>query len=114
MLQTTVPVNVHLNFRSMSHLEPCRTWLRQRGWRANRAITSVRSSGYPNGPYSGPTYSQSFEAGTVELMGSANWEGTYFVFIELLDHTSPPPDAAAAESSQAVAAEPSRTIAAPS
>ena len=45
------------------------------------------STGVPNGPYEGPVYAKRFDAGEIELYGSDTWEGTYFVFIEML---SPP------------------------
>ena len=82
-LHTAIHCTVHLNFRSDSHAEKCSRLLRQRGWLANPDVRSPSSSGVPNGPYSGPTFSQAFEPGTVELYGSANWEGSYFVFVEL-------------------------------
>ena len=37
----------------------------------------------PNGPYSGPVYSKRCAPGTIELMGSNTWEGTYFVFVQV-------------------------------
>jgi hypothetical protein len=81
-LKSSVACTVHLSFRSAAHVESCRKWL-DLGWCANPTMLSPVTSGLPNGPYSGPTFSQSFGAGTIELRGSDNWEGVYFVFVEL-------------------------------
>ena len=58
-------------------------WLAAKGFAPNGGLRSASSSGVPNGPYSGPTFSKVCEPGVVELMGSNTWEGTYFVFVEL-------------------------------
>jgi len=73
---------VHLNFRSEAHVTPVRTWLRTRWW-VRSGMESTVSNGIPNGPYSGPVYSRTFEDETAELMGSNSSEGTYFVFVEI-------------------------------
>jgi len=52
-------------------------------------MKSTVSSGYPRGPYSGPVFSKRCGPGRVELMGSAYYEGTYFVFVELQADTAP-------------------------
>jgi len=80
-----VPCTIHLNYRSARHVAEGRqeAWLRAKGFAPNGALRSAVSSGVPNGPYSGPVYSKVLsEPGSVELMGSATWEGTYFVFID--------------------------------
>jgi len=85
-LRTTVAVTVYLNFRSDGHAfgpAGIQQWLARDGWQRNHDIKSTVSTGYPNGPYYGPVFSRSFEAGeNVQLMGSNCWEGTYFVFVE--------------------------------
>jgi len=92
-LQTTVSVTVHLNFRSHGHAfgpEGVQQWLARDGWARNHDIRSAVSTGYPNGPYSGPVFSHSFEAGSsIQLMGSNCWEGVYFVFVELASSRRP-------------------------
>merc|ERR1712217_385051 len=68
-----------------------RLWLDAQGWEQNMALRSVVTSGYPNGPYSGPVFSKSFDPGVIELKGSNTWEGVYFVFIELAEYLGPVP-----------------------
>jgi hypothetical protein len=94
VVESQVRVAVHLNFRSEKHVSTTgvESWLRAHGWQRNRNLKSTVSTGYPNGPYSGPVYSKECESGTIELMGSNAWEGVYFVFIEqreLLRQTPP-------------------------
>lgn len=85
IIEASVPCTVHLQFRSEMHVANGRAegWLRAKGYAPNGAMHSTSSSGVPNGPYSGPVYSKPCAPGTIELMGSDNWEGTYFVFVEL-------------------------------
>ena len=85
ILQLSLPCTVHLNFRSEDHVANGRadSWLAAKGFARNGAMRSTSSSGVPNGPYSGPVYSKACDVGTVELMGSNTWEGTYFVFVEM-------------------------------
>lgn len=90
VLQISVPVTVHLNFRSDDHVAAAGGWLEERGWARNESMRSAKSSGIPNGPYTGPTFSRRCEPGRLELNGSNTWEGVYFVFVELL---APPPAA---------------------
>mmetsp|Transcript_6775 Transcript_6775/g.16554 ORF Transcript_6775/g.16554 Transcript_6775/m.16554 type:complete len:203 (-) Transcript_6775:436-1044(-) len=97
-LQCAQPVLVHLNFRSQTHAQAA-LWLRPHGWRLNPEIQSTVSSGVPNGPYSGPVFTRAFDAGLVNLYGANTWEGTYFVFVELLP-TEPSPGPAAAGNSE--------------
>mmetsp|Transcript_13890 Transcript_13890/g.25572 ORF Transcript_13890/g.25572 Transcript_13890/m.25572 type:complete len:371 (+) Transcript_13890:106-1218(+) len=87
VLEARVPIVVHLNFRSDSHVSRtgASTWLHARGWTKNSSMRSTVSTGVPNGPYSGPVYSRRCAPGRIELMGSNTWEGVYFVFVELLD-----------------------------
>ena len=82
---TQHPTTVHLNFRSEQHVHNggSQSWLAAHGWRLDTTIESTVSSGVPNGPYSGPVFTKSFPAGRILLRGSDNWEGTYFVFLEL-------------------------------
>mmetsp|Transcript_34680 Transcript_34680/g.80957 ORF Transcript_34680/g.80957 Transcript_34680/m.80957 type:complete len:308 (+) Transcript_34680:51-974(+) len=86
-LSVRVPVVVFLNFRGMDHVAAVADkWLNSGGWTLEPDMQSTESTGTPNGPYSGPVYSQAFESGsTIDLMGSACWEGTYFVFVQLQD-----------------------------
>jgi len=98
-LQTNHPATVHLNFRSEAHMRNggSDVWLRRDGWQPNASLRSTVSSGIPNGPYSGPVYTKHFgAAGRIQLNGSNNWEGTYFVFFEL--HAPPTPGAPQTES----------------
>jgi len=92
VINASVPITVHLNYRSEQHYRASGVadWMAARGWRRNTSITSTKSSGYPNGPYSGPVFSRSCDAGQIELNGSNCWEGTYFVFIE--PHAQPSAD----------------------
>ena len=92
-LEIKVPrATVHLNFRSDHHAAAAREWLTsaEHGWVRDPNFDGTISSGIPNGPYHGPVYSKVCEEGVVELFGSATWEGTYFVFVEL--HAAPPAD----------------------
>jgi len=84
VIEASVPCTVHLNYRSQRHVVDGRqeSWLAAKGFVLNGDLRSPSSSGYPNGPYSGPTFSKACAPGTIELMGSECWEGTYFVFIE--------------------------------
>ena len=94
-LNTQHPSTVYINFRSEGHVRNggSEVWLRAGGWALDDSMESAVSSGIPNGPYSGPVYSKRFDRPCrVELLGSDNWEGTYFVFLEL----HPPATAAAA------------------
>ena len=96
-LEIKVPrATVHLNFRSDHHAAAAREWLTsaEHGWVRDPNFDGTISSGIPNGPYHGPVYSKVCEEGVVELFGSATWEGTYFVFVEL--HAAPPADPIAA------------------
>mmetsp|Transcript_2327 Transcript_2327/g.5333 ORF Transcript_2327/g.5333 Transcript_2327/m.5333 type:complete len:318 (+) Transcript_2327:45-998(+) len=89
-LSLQVPATVYLNFRSESHVNrtgAC-VWLQQHGWTPSSLCSTV-STGYPNGPYSGPVYCKEAERGTVLLMGSNCEEGTYFVFVDLHAWTVP-------------------------
>lgn len=87
ILEASVRVIVHLNFRSASHVTHTGAahWILNEGWKKNNTLTSTVSTGMPNGPYVGPVYSQHFEPGTIKLRGSNTWEGTYFVFVELVE-----------------------------
>mmetsp|Transcript_80560 Transcript_80560/g.139719 ORF Transcript_80560/g.139719 Transcript_80560/m.139719 type:complete len:144 (-) Transcript_80560:16-447(-) len=83
-LVARMPVTVGINFRSERHVTDtgASEWLQEGGWQRSSMASTV-STGYPNGPYSGPVYFKVFEAGSIDLMGSNCEEGTYFVFIEL-------------------------------
>jgi len=85
VVELAQPCSVHLNFRSERHVSEghAEGWLAAKGFVRNPSLRSTRSSGVPNGPYVGPVFSKACDAGTLELMGSATWEGTYFVFVEL-------------------------------
>ncbi len=90
-ITTQHAATVHINFRSEQHVRNggSHTWLDAHGWRLDTTIESTVSSGIPNGPYSGPVYTKAFPAGRILLSGSDNWEGTYFVFLELHPPTQP-------------------------
>eukprot|EP00931_Biecheleriopsis_adriatica_P088114 TRINITY_DN62492_c0_g1_i1.p1 TRINITY_DN62492_c0_g1~~TRINITY_DN62492_c0_g1_i1.p1 ORF type:complete len:359 (+),score=55.16 TRINITY_DN62492_c0_g1_i1:65-1141(+) len=83
------PMTVYLNFRSENHVQNTGvlTWLNRYGWQEKPDFDSAVTSGYPNGPYSGPVYAKSIRPKNrqhlLNLMGSNCWEGTYFVFVEL-------------------------------
>ena len=89
VVSATTPVIVRLNFRSTNHVRGtgAARWIARDGWRLEPSFRSTVSTGVPNGPYEGPVYAKRFDAGEIELYGSDTWEGTYFVFIEML---SPP------------------------
>lgn len=73
-------------FRSERHVTDgqAERWLHGKGFERDLTIRSTSSTGFPNGPYSGPVFSRTFDAPqSIELMGSNTWEGTYFVFVEL-------------------------------
>merc|ERR1711967_129136 len=82
-LQCSVPVTVHINFRSQQHAAASNTWLQAQGWNLNPLLRSAVSTGFPNGLYSGPVYSKQCTAGQIDLMGSNCKEGTYLVFVEI-------------------------------
>merc|ERR1712022_57125 len=82
-LQCSVPVTVHINFRSHQHAAASNAWLQAQGWGLNLLTRSTVSTGIPNGPYSGPVYSKQCTAGQIDLMGSNCKEGTYLVFVEI-------------------------------
>ena len=84
-LQAARDVVVFLNFRSVAHTRPCLSWLAAHGWSevATTEMASCVTTGFPNGPYSGPVYKRAFTAGPIDLMGSNNWEGTYLVFVQV-------------------------------
>merc|ERR1712070_1140895 len=82
-LQCSVPVTVHINFRSQQHAAAAKAWLQAQGWGLNLLTCSTVSTGVPHGPYSGPVYSKQCTAGQIDLMGSNCKEGTYLVFVEL-------------------------------
>merc|ERR1712070_201828 len=82
-LQCSVPVTVHINFRSHQHAAASNAWLQARGWNLNPLLRSAVSTGFPNGLYSGPVYSKQCTAGQIDLMGGNCKEGTYLVFVEL-------------------------------
>lgn len=82
-LDVRVPAIVYLNFRSQSHLTRAGSWIQTRGWELSTLASTV-SSGIPNGPYRGPVFSKAVDNEIVDLMGSNCQEGTYFVFIEIL------------------------------
>merc|ERR1712070_31543 len=82
-LQCSVPVTVHINFRSQQHAAAAKAWLQAQGWGLNLLTRSTVSTGVPHGPYSGPVYSKQCTAGQIDLMGSNCKEGTYLVFVEL-------------------------------
>mmetsp|Transcript_33367 Transcript_33367/g.61199 ORF Transcript_33367/g.61199 Transcript_33367/m.61199 type:complete len:308 (+) Transcript_33367:35-958(+) len=83
-LQLRDPAKIYLNFRGTDHVAAVADkWLHAQGWQLQTDMASTISSGTPNGPYQGPVYAQEFQSGTVELMGAAYWEGTYFVFVQL-------------------------------
>jgi hypothetical protein len=92
VLDASVHVTLHLNFRSDDHVTKtgAEDWLREQGWELNTALRSTVSTGIPNGPYTGPVYSRACAPGRIDLMGSNTWEGVYFVFIEVTDDSSPP------------------------
>ena len=93
-ITTAHPATVFLNFRSLDHVRNggSYAWLEAGGWDPDTSVQPTTSSGIPNGPYTGPVYSRHFpQPGRIQLNGSDNWEGTYFVFLEL----HPPPTAAA-------------------
>ena len=85
VLELSVPCTIHLNYRSSQHVAMGQqeAWLAASGFAPNGGMRSPSSTGVPNGPYSGPTFSRVCQPGTVHLMGSACWEGAYFAFIEL-------------------------------
>eukprot|EP00931_Biecheleriopsis_adriatica_P074722 TRINITY_DN48727_c0_g1_i1.p1 TRINITY_DN48727_c0_g1~~TRINITY_DN48727_c0_g1_i1.p1 ORF type:complete len:270 (-),score=25.43 TRINITY_DN48727_c0_g1_i1:59-868(-) len=91
-LDVRVPVTVHLNFRSETHVTSTGVsdWLGQNGWKRS-SMKSTVSTGHPNGPFSGPVYSKSVRHGELELMGSNCRNGTYFVFVEIHYGTNPEP-----------------------
>ena len=92
-LLSRVPLRVYLNFRSEAHVNAGQAtmWLARDGWQRLDDVASTVSSGVPNGPYEGPVFGRSFGVGesedldTVLLYGSNTWEGTYFVFVQLLN-----------------------------
>jgi len=90
-LDIRMPATVFLNFRSEGHVHGtgAETWLTRDGWEPRPGFRSTVSSGYPNGPYSGPVYAKEFRPQSrqqvVDLMGSNCWEGTYFVFVQVED-----------------------------
>ena len=86
VVSATTPVIVRLNFRSTHHVQStgAARWIVRDGWRLETNFKSTVSTGIPNGPYEGPVYAKRFEAGEIELYGSDTWEGTYFVFVEML------------------------------
>mmetsp|Transcript_44612 Transcript_44612/g.139566 ORF Transcript_44612/g.139566 Transcript_44612/m.139566 type:complete len:223 (-) Transcript_44612:471-1139(-) len=59
VVEARVPCTIHLNYRSARHVAEGRQeeWLRAKGFAPNGALRSAVSSGVPNGPYSGPVYS---------------------------------------------------------
>merc|ERR1719356_1473773 len=83
------PATVYVNFRSDGHIQNSGAlkWLAKDGWTLKPQFKSTVSSGYPNGPYSGPVYAKEVHPHNrkqlVNLMGSNYWEGTYFVFVQL-------------------------------
>lgn len=81
-LDVRVPAIVYL-FRSQGHMAKTGNWIQADGWEQS-TIASTVSSGVPNGPYRGPVYSKTVDNEIVDLMGSNCEEGTYFVFVELL------------------------------
>jgi len=86
VLDARVACTVYLNFRSERHVTDgqAERWLHGKGFERDLTIRSTSSTGFPNGPYSGPVFSRTFDAPqSIELMGSNTWEGTYFVFVEL-------------------------------
>lgn len=81
---------VFINFRSEEHLARTKKgldWLKRDGWEVQPNFQSTSSNGYPNGPYSGPVYAKTVRPQNrqcvVDLMGSAFFEGTYFVFVQM-------------------------------
>jgi len=84
-LTVHMPVTVYLNFRSDWHVSDtgAAEWLARDGWQHRADVLSTISTGFPNGPYSGPVYSKMAETGFVKLMGSNCNEGVYFVFVEI-------------------------------
>ena len=96
-----------------------RSWSRSwpHPWPHPRPRPHPRPHPYPHphphprtGPYSGPVFAKRFDApGQIELYGSDNWEGTYFVFVDLSTPETGPVVAAEAEEASAAA----RTIEAP-
>jgi hypothetical protein len=85
-LRAAQPMTVFLNFRSEAHVAngASQPWLDAGGWERDGDVASAVTSGFPNGPYSGPVFRRAFDApGVVELPGSNNWEGTYLVFVQL-------------------------------
>jgi hypothetical protein len=88
------PATVFLNFRSQAHIDNGRAldWLVRDGWEHNPDFKSTVSTGFPNGPYSGPVYTKTVYPSNrrcfVDLMGSNYWEGTYFVFVQMDSFTS--------------------------
>ena len=99
---------VYLNFRSEGHVERggAERWLLAGGWHLDHQIRSPVSSGTPNGPYSGPTYSKVVPPKTRALLyGSECWEGTYFVFVEVLSGSASTAAASAAAAPAPIDAE---------
>ena len=43
------------------------------------------STGIPHGPYMGPVFFKTVSPGIVELFGANCGEGTFFVFVELVE-----------------------------
>ncbi|KAL3933174.1 MAG: hypothetical protein SGPRY_000399 [Prymnesium sp.] len=68
-IRCSMPVTIHLNFRSDRHADAVR-----------HCANSYRCA--TSGCH-GPVYSRSFPAGVIPLYGSNTWEGTYFVFVEM-------------------------------
>lgn len=84
---------VFLNFRGDNHVSSASGWLADEAWQRCDMRSAV-TSGFPNGPYSGPVFQKHFEAGDIVLRGSNCWEGTYFVFVQLLQPDTPAADGA--------------------
>lgn len=90
VLEAHVPCTIFINYRSERHVVDggAEEWLAAKGFERNPAMRSSSSSGVPNGPYAGPVFQKVCQPGRLELMGSATWEGTYFVFIQIT-HAAP-------------------------
>lgn len=89
ILEVSIPVIVHLNFRSSAHVTHTGVahWLFAEGWERT-AVESPVVNMLTGELQFGPVYSRVSEPGTINLKGSGTCEGTYFVFVQPLEDPS--------------------------